>query len=333
MNRFGFNLSFWGSICLFYVMNAIAHSFGSFILQIIYNFILSSIYYGIPLIVGYNRIKTIGRSQWNIIFLFIPFIRLFYALWLGTTTKINKIKISSTNDFGDNRLIFNLCCWSACILYWVLTYSQLNVMFYFYLYEGNKLLSDFFVFFVCFVNSVLIGIPLLVGYNRNKALGYSRWNLILLFIPFVRLFYSLWLGITTNSIINFRDNRLVFNLCYWPAFIIYHILYLFALYGCFSCFYVVNGMLFVSEAHGCPGSLWIIVISFIVSAILQLISLIIAGFRIKVLGRSLLNVLWLFIPLVNIVYALWLGITTDRKNNEIESLKKEIEVQKEFNHR
>ena len=58
------------------------------------------------------------------------------------------------------------------------------------------------------------------------------------------------------------------------------------------------------------------------------------------LGRSLLNVLWLFIPLVNIVYALWLGITTDRKNNEIESLKKEIEslkkeieVQKEFNHR
>jgi hypothetical protein len=48
--------------------------------------------------------------------------------------------------------------------------------------------------------------------------------------------------------------------------------------------------------------------------ILSIVCLVIAGYRIKALNRSLWNIIWLFIPLVAFFYALWLGITRIKGN-------------------
>jgi hypothetical protein len=42
-------------------------------------------------------------------------------------------------------------------------------------------------------------------------------------------------------------------------------------------------------------------------------AMIAAGFRIKALGRSPSNIILIIIPIVGFVYALWLGITTDKR--------------------
>lgn len=77
-------------------------------------------------------------------------------------------------------------------------------------------------------------------------------------------------------------NRLTFNLIYWPCCILSIIL-----------LRESGTELFVGG--------------------LAIASLVVAGFRIKALNRSLWNIIWLFIPIVALFYSIWLGTTTDKR--------------------
>ena len=79
-------------------------------------------------------------------------------------------------------------------------------------------------------------------------------------------------------------NRLAFNLIYWPCSLL-------------SLMLIKSGAAEV----------------FVIAGILAIVCLVVAGFRIKALNRSLWNLIWLAIPLVAFFYALWLGITTNKK--------------------
>ena len=75
-------------------------------------------------------------------------------------------------------------------------------------------------------------------------------------------------------------NRLTYNLIFWPCFI----------FGAKFAHATVNSLL-----------LALCIVCFVVS-----------GIRIKTLGRSLWNLLWLCIPVACCIYALFIGISNKR---------------------
>ena len=95
-------------------------------------------------------------------------------------------------------------------------------------------------------------------------------------------------------------NRLAYNLSFWPTYFI-----------AFATLKAGKNTADDCLRYGshCSDSQML----YIIGLIMCIIAFIIAGFRIKSLGRSLLNIIWMFIPIVAFCYALWLGITTDKR--------------------
>ena len=100
-------------------------------------------------------------------------------------------------------------------------------------------------------------------------------------------------------------NRLTFNISYWLSNLIAFLLFKFGhdefehCYGYYSNYSLCNETNFR--------------MFYSVGLVLLVVAIVIAAFRIKALNRTLWNIVWLFIPIVAFFYALWLGITTNKK--------------------
>ncbi|SFP26485.1 hypothetical protein SAMN02910344_00911 [Ruminobacter amylophilus] len=84
-------------------------------------------------------------------------------------------------------------------------------------------------------------------------------------------------------------NRLVYNLTYWPCIIL-----------------TIN--LYRNSVEQNQNTTLLAIGSAVAIA-----SIVIAGIRTKSMGKSLWNLIWLFIPFASFIYALYIGIANKKK--------------------